>query len=51
MAPKNDTIDYSKSFIDAWDIIAKYTEPKLKAVDYCHEDSLLLNAHVRPLDP
>ncbi len=36
IAAKNDTIDYLKRSIDAWDRIAKYTEPKLKVMDNCH---------------
>ena len=37
IASKNDTIDDLKRSIDAWDRIAKYIEPKLKAVDYYPE--------------
>lgn len=51
IASRNDTIDDLKRSIDAWARIAKYTEPKLKAVDYCHEEGLLVNVHVKPLDP
>ena len=34
IASRNDTIDDLKLSIDAWAKIAKYTEPKLKAMDY-----------------
>ena len=51
IASRNDTIDDLKRSIDAWAKIAKYTEPKLKAVEYCHEEGLLVNVHVKPLDP
>ena len=51
IASKNDNIDDLKRSIDAWDRIAKYTEPKLKAVEYFHEEGLLVNVHVKPLDP
>ena len=36
IASRNDTIDDLKRSIDAWDRIAKYTEPKLKVMDNCH---------------
>ena len=37
IASRNDTIDDLKRSIDAWAKIAKYIEPKLKAVDYYPE--------------
>ena len=36
--------------IDAWDRIAKYTEPKLKAVDYYPEEDRVINVIVKRLD-
>ena len=36
IASRNNTIDDLKRSIDAWDRIAKYTEPKLKVMDNCH---------------
>ena len=47
----NDTIDDLKRSIDAWDRIAKYTEPKLKAVNCCYEEGFLVNVQAKPLDP
>ena len=46
-----DTMDDLKRSIDAWDRIAKYIEPKLKAVDSYHWAGLVLNVHLKPLDP
>ena len=37
--------------IDAWDRIAKYTEPILKAVNCCYEGGFLANVHAKPFDP
>ena len=42
----NATHDLSRS-IDAWDRIAKYTEPKLKAVDCYHEEDRVVNVIVK----
>ena len=44
---KNDTIDDLKRSIDAWDRIAKYTEPKLKAVDYSYKENRVVNVIVK----
>ena len=41
--------DLSRS-IDAWDRIAKYTEPKLKAVDCYHEENRVVNVIVKRFD-
>ena len=45
----NATHDLSRS-IDAWDRIAKYTEPKLKAVDCYHEEDRVVNVIVKRFD-
>ena len=49
IASKNDTIDDLKRSIDAWDRIAKYTEPKLKAVD-CYQEDRVVNVIVKRFD-
>ena len=48
---RKDTIDDLKRSIDAWDRIAKYTEPILKAVNCCYEGGFLVNVHAKPFDP
>ena len=50
IASRNDTIDDLKRSIDAWDRIAKYTEPKLKAVDYYPEEDRVVNVIVKRFD-
>ena len=50
IASKNDTIDDLKCSIDAWDRIAKYTEPKLKAVDYYPEEDRVVKVIVKRFD-
>ena len=50
IASKNDTIDDLKRSIDAWDRFAKYTEPKLKAVDYYPEEDRVVKVVVRLFD-
>ena len=50
IASKNDTIDDVKRAIDAWDRIAKYTEPKLIAVDYCREQDRVNKVIVKRFD-
>jgi len=42
LAPKTNSMNDLSRSIDAWDRIAKYTEPKLKAVDcYSGEDRVV----------
>ena len=50
IASKNDTIDDLKRSIDAWDRIAKYTEPKLRAVDYSHQEDRVVNVIIKRFD-
>ena len=50
IASRNDTIDDLKRSIDAWDRIAKYTEPKLKTVDYYPEEDRVVNVIVKRFD-
>ena len=50
ISSRNDTIDDLKRSIDAWDRIAKYTEPKLKAVDYYPEEDRVVNVIVKRFD-
>ena len=50
IASKNDNIDDLKRSIDAWDRIAKYTEPKLKAVDYYPGEDQVVNVVVKRFD-
>jgi hypothetical protein len=45
----NSMNDLSRS-IDAWDRIAKYTEPKLKAVDCYPEEDRVVNVIVKRFD-
>ena len=46
LASKTNTINDLCRSIDAWDRIAKYTEPKLKAVDCYHEEDRVVNVIV-----
>ena len=50
IASKNDTIDDLKRAIDAWYRIAKYTEPKLRAVDYRREEDRVVKVIVKRFD-
>ena len=50
IASKNDNIDDLKRSIDARDRIAKYTEPKLQAVDYYPEEDRVVKVVVKRFD-
>ena len=50
IASKNDNIDDLKRFNDAWDRIAKYTEPKLEAVDYYPEEDRVVKVVFKRFD-
>ena len=47
LASKTNTINDLCRSIDAWDRIAKYTEPKLKAVDCYPEEDRVVNVIVK----
>jgi hypothetical protein len=46
----DDSLFSKRRSIDAWDRIAKYTDPKLKAVDYYHEEDRVINVVVKRFD-
>ena len=50
LASKANSINDLSRSIDAWDRIAKYTEPKLKAVDCYHEEDRVVNVIVKRFD-
>ena len=47
LASKTNSMDDLSRSIDAWDRIAKYTEPKLKAVDCYPEEDRVVNVIVK----
>ena len=47
LTSKTNSMDDLSRSIDAWDRIAKYTEPKLKAVDCYHEEDRVVNVIVK----
>ena len=50
IASKTKAMNDLSRAIDAWDRIAKYMEPKLKAVDYYHEEDRVVNVIVKRFD-
>ena len=50
LASKTNAMNDLSRSIDAWDSIAKYTEPKLKAVDCYREEDTVVNVIVKRFD-
>ena len=50
LASKTNSMDDLSRSIDAWDRIAKYTEPKLRAVDCYHAEDRVVNVIVKRFD-
>ena len=50
LASKTNTMNDLSRSIDAWDRIAKYTEPKLKAVDCYSEEDRVVNVIFKRFD-
>ena len=50
LASKTNSINDLSRSIDAWDRIAKYTEPKLKAVECHSEEDRVVNVIVKQFD-
>ena len=50
LASKTNSMNDLSRSIDAWDRIAKYTEPKLKAVECYPEEDRVVNVIVKQFD-
>ena len=50
LASKTNSMNDLSRSIDAWDRIAKYTEPKLKAVECYPEEDRVVNVIVKRFD-
>jgi hypothetical protein len=50
LASKTNSVNDLSRSIDAWDRIAKYTEPKLRALDCYPEEDRVVNVIVKRFD-